>query len=82
MFRRLAQWDRGRAFARVRADWIARAAFVGQRIGVRLADRTIGGLFNAVDENGNLVLRLDDGRMKTISAGDVFMLTRSAARNS
>jgi BirA family transcriptional regulator, biotin operon repressor / biotin---[acetyl-CoA-carboxylase] ligase len=82
MFRRLAQWDRGRGFASVRADWIARAAFVGQRISMRLADRTIGGYFNAVDEKGNLMLRLDDDRMETISAGDVFMLTRSAANNS
>jgi BirA family transcriptional regulator, biotin operon repressor / biotin---[acetyl-CoA-carboxylase] ligase len=82
MFRRLAQWNGGQGFASVRADWLARAAFVGQRIGVGLADRTIGGVFKDVDENGNLLLRLDDARTKTISAGDVFMLTRSAANGS
>ncbi len=82
MFRRLVQWDCGRGFASVRADWLAQAAFVGQRIGVRLADRTIGGLFNSVDENGNLMLRLDDDKTETISAGDVFMPTRSAVNTS
>ena len=82
MHRRLAQWNQGEGFERARADFIARAAFVGQRIGIRLAKRTLEGTFEALDANGNLMLRLDNHRAETIAAGDVFMLTRSAAKEA
>jgi len=82
MHRRLAQWNQGEGFERARADFIARAAFVGQRIGIRLANRTLEGTFEALDANGNLMLRLDNHRAETIAAGDVFKLTRSAAKEA
>jgi BirA family transcriptional regulator, biotin operon repressor / biotin---[acetyl-CoA-carboxylase] ligase len=58
----------------VRADWMARAAGIGEEISVHLADRDLSGRFEALDEAGSLVLRLPDGHAETITAADVFML--------
>jgi BirA family transcriptional regulator, biotin operon repressor / biotin---[acetyl-CoA-carboxylase] ligase len=73
MLGRLAQWNAGEGFATVRADWLARAAGVGEDIRVRLADRELSGRFEALDEAGSLVLRRTDGKRETIAAGDVFL---------
>ena len=73
MLGRLAQWNAGEGFATVRADWLARAAGVGEDIRVRLADREVSGRFEALDEAGSLVLRRADGKRETIAAGDVFL---------
>jgi hypothetical protein len=42
----------------IRADWLARAAGLGEDVRVRLADRELTGRFEALDEAGSLVLRL------------------------
>ncbi|WP_181701859.1 biotin--[acetyl-CoA-carboxylase] ligase [Chthonobacter albigriseus] len=68
---RLEQW-RDSPFAVLREAWIARARGIGESITVRLPNRTVHGRFETLDEAGRLVLRLDDGRRETISAGDVF----------
>jgi BirA family biotin operon repressor/biotin-[acetyl-CoA-carboxylase] ligase len=73
MLGRLAQWNAGEGFATVRADWLARAAGVGEDIRVRLADREVSGRFEALDEAGSLVLRRADGKRETIAAGDVLL---------
>jgi BirA family biotin operon repressor/biotin-[acetyl-CoA-carboxylase] ligase len=72
MLGRLAQWNSGEGFATVRADWFARAEGVGEPIHVRLADRELAGRFEEIDENGALVLVLEDGSKEVISAGDVM----------
>jgi len=74
MLRRLGQWSRGAGFAAIRADWLARAAGLGQEIRVRLPQRELSGLFQTLDETGRLVLRLADGGVETVSAGEVFAL--------
>jgi BirA family biotin operon repressor/biotin-[acetyl-CoA-carboxylase] ligase len=51
---------------------LARAKGVGQRIVVRLSDVELEGTFEALDGEGALILRLDDGSSRAISAGDVF----------
>lgn len=73
MQRRLEQWAGGAGFAMIRADWLARATGVGEEIRVRLPSREIAGHFQALDETGRLVLRLPDGGVEFISAGEVFM---------
>jgi len=73
---RLAQWDRGAGFAAIRADWISRAAGIGKPVRVKTGDGEVAGTFEAIDANGRLVLRLADGTMQTIAAGDVFVTTR------
>jgi BirA family biotin operon repressor/biotin-[acetyl-CoA-carboxylase] ligase len=70
---RLAQWNAGQGFSTIRADWLARAAGIGEDVRVRLAGREFVGRFEALDETGGLVLRLPDGNAMTIAAGDVFM---------
>ena len=73
MLERLAQWNGGKGFSSIRADWLARAAGLGEDVRVRLADREIMGRFEALDQGGALVLRLPDGNVTTVAAGDVLM---------
>jgi BirA family biotin operon repressor/biotin-[acetyl-CoA-carboxylase] ligase len=76
MTARLAQWNRGTGFAAIRADWLARAAGVGKAIRVKSGETELSGQFDGIDETGRLVLRLADGTMQAVSAGDVFLAAR------
>ena len=69
--RRLAAWER-EGFAAVAAAWTERAHGLGERCEARLADRTLSGVAEGLDTDGALKLRLDDGRLERITAGDVF----------
>jgi BirA family transcriptional regulator, biotin operon repressor / biotin---[acetyl-CoA-carboxylase] ligase len=75
MARRLAQWRCGAGFAEIRADWIARAAGLGGDIRARLPDRELIGRGEGLDEHGRLLLRLLDGSLHAIAAGEVFPTT-------
>jgi BirA family transcriptional regulator, biotin operon repressor / biotin---[acetyl-CoA-carboxylase] ligase len=72
MARRLAQWRRGAGFAAIRADWLDRATGMGGEMRVRLPGREFIGRCEALDERGRLLLRVADGTLQTITAGDVF----------
>jgi len=82
MLGRLAQWNQGEGLSTIRADWLARAAGLGEDLRVRLADREIAGRFEALDERGGLVLRLPDGNATTVAAGDVFIRTTAPSANA
>ena len=56
------------------AEWAAALVTLGQRIQVVCADRSYQGLAEAVDDSGALLLRLDDGQVFRVSAGDVHTL--------
>jgi BirA family biotin operon repressor/biotin-[acetyl-CoA-carboxylase] ligase len=73
MSRRLAQWQRGDGFAAVRADWLKRAAGLGQDIRVRLPQQELSGRFQGLDDTGRLLLA-GDGGVTTVTAGEVFQL--------
>ena len=73
MHSRLAQWARGEGFASIRADWLKRAAGLGDPIKVRLPDRQLAGRFSGVDDSGRLLLETA-GKIETITAGEVFSL--------
>ena len=75
MARRLAQWQSGVGFPSIRVDWLERAVGIGGELLVRLHGRELTGKFEALDERGRLLLRLPDGALETVSAGDVFPLT-------
>jgi BirA family transcriptional regulator, biotin operon repressor / biotin---[acetyl-CoA-carboxylase] ligase len=80
MARRLGQWQRGANFAAVRRDWLDRAFGVGAQMKVRLPGRELSGRCETLDERGRLLLRLADGTLQTIAAGDVFpMLAANGA---
>jgi BirA family biotin operon repressor/biotin-[acetyl-CoA-carboxylase] ligase len=70
---RLTQWRRGEGFASIRADWLKRAAGLGEPIKVRLPDRQLAGRFGGVDDTGRLLLETA-GKIETITAGEVFSL--------
>ena len=53
------------------AAWKQRAAFWGQPVTVRSAAGVTSGIAHDLDQDGALVLRLDDGRQVTALAGDV-----------
>jgi BirA family biotin operon repressor/biotin-[acetyl-CoA-carboxylase] ligase len=65
----LARW-RGEGLAPIRAAWLAAA----HPPGTRLATRDAEGAFDGLDETGALLLRLENGALRTIHAGDVFLI--------
>lgn len=73
MQHRLAQWARGDGFAGIRADWLKRAAGLGQDIRVRLPEREFSGRFEGLDDAGHLLVRGPAG-LTTVTAGEVFDL--------
>jgi BirA family biotin operon repressor/biotin-[acetyl-CoA-carboxylase] ligase len=73
MLRRLAQWQGGAGFATIRADWLKRAAGLGDDIRVRLPQRELRGRFQGLDEAGRLLVE-QPGGLATVTAGEVFGL--------
>ena len=82
MLKRLRLWRRGAGFADIRADWIARGAGMGGDMRVKLLDREIFGHSEGLDERGRLLLRVADGSVQTIAAGEVFPLTNGSPHRS
>jgi BirA family transcriptional regulator, biotin operon repressor / biotin---[acetyl-CoA-carboxylase] ligase len=72
MVERLALWDRGSGFAAIRAEWLTHAAGIGGDIMVRLPNRQLAGKFESLDQTGRLMLRLPEGHLEAITAGEVF----------
>ena len=62
---------RAGGFAPIRADWLNRAARLGQPIRARTARETHEGTFDTLDDSGALVLITAAGR-RVIPAADVF----------
>jgi BirA family biotin operon repressor/biotin-[acetyl-CoA-carboxylase] ligase len=46
---------------------------LGQPVIARLASETCEGVFEGLDEDGAMTLRLPDGRLRAISSGEVFL---------
>jgi BirA family biotin operon repressor/biotin-[acetyl-CoA-carboxylase] ligase len=74
MNKRLSQWAAGASFSGIRADWLARAAGLGETILVRLPERQLTGTFEGIDADGRLLIATPDKTTETIAAGDVFTL--------
>ena len=70
----LARW-RAEGIAPVRDRWVARAHPAGTALTARLPDgRSLDGLFEWLDSDGALILRLASGERRVIHAGDVFLI--------
>ncbi len=64
---------RAQGFAPLRTAWLSRAAGLGMRVRVRLAEGETAGRFEEIDETGAMLLRLADGALRRVSAGDVHL---------
>ena len=80
MLIRLQQWEMGNGFAAIREDWLGACSGVGDPILVRLPTQELTGKFENIDGRGHLMLRLCDGRIETIAAGEVFGLGQAGQR--
>ena len=70
----LASW-RGDGLAMMRTAWLTRAHVVGTALTANLPDgQRIDGLFDGLTEDCALQLRLADGAVRVIHAGDVFLI--------
>lgn len=70
---RYADLSQGGVVARrtLRADWRERLVTLGRRATIRQREVTLEGQAEDVDDDGALLLRLDDGRLTTVLWGDV-----------
>jgi len=74
-FARWVERWRGEGIDVVRRRWVERAHDAGTPLTARLPDGSaLDGLFDGLDAEGALILRLADGTRRVIHAGDVFLL--------
>jgi BirA family transcriptional regulator, biotin operon repressor / biotin---[acetyl-CoA-carboxylase] ligase len=70
----LSRW-RGEGMAVIRQVWLAAAHPIGTALTANLSDSSAcDGLFDGLDNDGALRLRLADGSVRAIHAGDVFLI--------
>ncbi|WP_421865563.1 biotin--[acetyl-CoA-carboxylase] ligase [Parvibaculum sp.] len=68
----LGVWRGQQGFAAIREAWLKRAEGIGGPIVVRLSSGALEGIFESLAPDGALQLRLADGTLQLVSAGDVF----------
>jgi BirA family biotin operon repressor/biotin-[acetyl-CoA-carboxylase] ligase len=66
-----AVWE-AQGFDAIARAWTSRAYRLGEPAQARLANETVSGVAEGLDADGALSLRLNDGTVRKISAGDVF----------
>jgi BirA family transcriptional regulator, biotin operon repressor / biotin---[acetyl-CoA-carboxylase] ligase len=62
-----------KGFTFIRAEWLMHAAFQGENIRARLPHETLYGVFEDLDDQGALILRLANGKHRVIHSGDIFL---------
>ena len=72
----MSEFRGGAGFEDLRVEWLRHATGLGAPCRVNLAGETLTGRFEALDNEGRLVLMGNDGSRRTISAGDLFFLQR------
>ena len=60
-----------RGFSQIRTQWLGHAARLGEVITARTSREEMTGVFEGIDAQGNLILRMPDGP-RSIAAADVF----------
>jgi BirA family transcriptional regulator, biotin operon repressor / biotin---[acetyl-CoA-carboxylase] ligase len=73
-------WNGGKGVADVLKQWRAAAAGIGSEVAVSQDGRVIRGIFESIDDAGRLVVRANDNRLVTISAGDVHFGVTASVR--
>ena len=69
---RLNQLRKG--FQTVRLDWLKRAEALGENIVVRVGDSRVTGVLEDLGNHGEILLRLPNGTLRSITAGDVELI--------
>jgi BirA family biotin operon repressor/biotin-[acetyl-CoA-carboxylase] ligase len=70
----LSRW-RSDGLASIRTRWLEKAHSIGTPLSASLPNgQRLEGLFDGLDESGALRLRLADGSLHVIQAGDVFLI--------
>jgi BirA family transcriptional regulator, biotin operon repressor / biotin---[acetyl-CoA-carboxylase] ligase len=64
-------WRDGAGIADVLAEWRGAAAGIGAPVAVSRSDGVVRGIFEAIDEEGRLIVRAEDRSLIAITAGDV-----------
>lgn len=67
VYARLREGD----FHQVGDEWMRRCSTLGRRVTLKVGDRTIQGVAEALDDEGALVVRNDHGHVEQILGGDV-----------
>lgn len=62
---------RGDGFATILRWWRDRAASLGERVTVRVPGEVVAGVAEGIDEDGALLVRLDDGSVRRLLAGEI-----------
>lgn len=65
---------RQEGFGPIRLEWLARAHELGEELTVNLGDSLVTGVFENVEGDGSLLLRLKGGTPKRITVGDVVRI--------
>lgn len=69
----IAIWSRGNHFSAIRDKWLDCAYKLGGEISVKIpGEDATEGRFASIDENGYMLLELNDGSLKQISTADIF----------
>ena len=76
----LATWNCGAGFASVREAWLERAGPAGERCSVDTGSERIAGTFVGLDPHGALVIRDGQGKQRTVTFGDVALVSAASPR--
>jgi BirA family biotin operon repressor/biotin-[acetyl-CoA-carboxylase] ligase len=63
-------------FASIADEWVEQCATLGQRVTIRVGERTVHGHAEALDDSGALLLRTTHGHLERIVGGDVTLEKR------
>jgi len=78
LLRLVAAWDkwyekwRTGGFAPLREAWLARAEGVGKRVTVRLGTSEIEGVFEDMEQDGAMLVRLDNKDRLRVTSGEIY----------
>ncbi len=64
-------WQHGAGFAVIKQRWLEFGPSVGQELKIDTGVDVITGAFMGLDQHGELILQLSDGRQQVIVAGDI-----------
>lgn len=67
----VSTWAAGEDFAAIRAAWMARAGPLGEGVSVNAGRERVAGRYAGLDEDGALLLDLQDGERRRCTYGDV-----------